>query len=356
MPITVLLLLLLQDTGKQEFTARCAACHGARGHGGERGPAIVLRGRSDGDLRDLIRTGFPSAGMPGFDIPDAQLAPLIAFVRSTAAALEEPAASTELRERRSVSSAEILQPKLGDWPTYHGRLGGNRHSPLRQIDAGNVASLTAKWMFPIRGSDHLEGTPVVVDGVMYVTSVNEAFALDARNGRQIWHYRRPRSKGLVGDASGGINRGVAILGDRIFLVTDNAHLIALDRITGRLVWDVEMADSKQNYGATSAPLVVKDLVISGHSGGDEGVRGFLAAYKASTGERVWRFWTVPAPGDPVAKTWDGKALAHGCASPWLTGTYDPETDLLFWPTGNPCPDYNESERKGDNLYSDSCWR
>ena len=158
---------------------------------------------------------------------------------------------------------------------------------------------------------------------------------------------------MIGDAAGGINRGVAVWRDRVFLVTDHAHLIAMNRFTGAFLWDVEMADYRQHYGATSAPLVVKDLVISGTSGGDEGVRGFVAAYKATTGERVWRFWTIPLPGEPLSETWQGKALEHGCASAWLTGTYDPEQDLLFWPTGNPCPDFNGDERKGDNLYSDS---
>ena len=151
----------------------------------------------------------------------------------------------------------------------------------------------------------------------------------------------------------GINRGVAVLGDRVFLQTDHAHLLALDRLTGKLLWDVEMADYRLNYGATGAPLVVNDLVIAGISAGDEGVRGFLDAYKASTGERVWRFWTVPARGEPGSETWIGKALEHGCAATWLTGTYDPEARLLYWPTGNPCPDYNGDERKGDNLYSSS---
>jgi len=143
------------------------------------------------------------------------------------------------------------------------------------------------------------------------------------------------------------------MGDRVFMVTDNCHLIALHRLTGALLWDTEMADSHQHYGATSAPLAVRDLVISGTSGGDEGIRGFVAAYKASTGERVWRFWTVPAPGEPLAVGWKGRAIEHGCTSSWLTGTYDAETDLLFWTTGNPCPDFNGDERKGDNLYSDS---
>ncbi len=253
----------------------------------------------------------------------------------------------------AVSFAQIADPTPGDWLTYHGLLSGNRHSPLRQINASNVANLAARWSFTIGDSRRLEMTPVVVDGVIYVTAVNEAHALDARTGREIWEYSRPRSKGLSGDAAGGINRGVAILGDRVFMVTDNAHLIALHRLTGSLLWDVEMADWRQNYGATSAPLVVNDLVISGTSGGDEGIRGFVAAYKASTGERAWQFWTVPAPGEPLAETWKGKAIEHPCASAWLTGTYDSETNLVFWATGNPCPDYNGDERVGDNLYSDA---
>jgi alcohol dehydrogenase (cytochrome c) len=250
--------------------------------------------------------------------------------------------------------ADVAQPKPGAWPTYHGHLSGNRFSPLDQINSSNVQRLAPTWMFTIQGAPRaLQVTPIVVDGVMYVTSVNDAYALDARSGREIWHYSRPRTQGLAGDAASGINRGVAVLGDRVFMVTDNAHLIALNRNRGELVWDVEMADARQNYGATGAPLVVNDLVIAGVSGGDEGIRGFLDAYRASTGERVWRFWTVPAPGEPGSETWVGRAIEHGCAATWLTGTYDPESRLLYWPTGNPCPDYNGDERKGDNLYSSS---
>jgi alcohol dehydrogenase (cytochrome c) len=199
----------------------------------------------------------------------------------------------------------------------------------------------------------LQVTPLVVDGLMYVTAVNEAWALDARTGRQVWRYTRPRTKGVIGDAGGGINRGAAVLGDRVFMVTDHAHVIALHRLTGQLLWDVEMADYRQHYGSTSAPLVVNDLVVAGVSGGDEGVRGFLDAYKASTGERAWRFWTIPARGEPGSETWIGKAIEHGCGATWLTGTYDSGSRLLYWPTGNPCPDYNGDERKGDNLYTNS---
>ena len=208
-------------------------------------------------------------------------------------------------------------------------------------------------MFPIRSPRRLQVTPVVVGGVMYVTTVNEAFALDAANGREIWHYQRGRTEGVIGDAGSGINRGVAVLGDRVFMVTDDARVIALHRLTGRLLWDTKMAPHEENYGATLAPLVVNDLVVAGVAGGDEGIRGFLAAYDASTGEEAWRFWTIPARGEPGSETWAGSALPHGCGATWLTGSYDPELDLLYWTTGNPCPDYNGDERKGDNLYSNS---
>lgn len=250
-----------------------------------------------------------------------------------------------------VSWAEIVQPKPGNWPTYNGSLSGNRHSPLRQIHTGNVGQLTLKWIFPVPEYPFLEVTPIVVDGVMYITAGNDVYALDARNGRQIWHYQRPVTPGVIGDASAAINRGVAVLGDLVFRVTNDAHLIALHRLTGRLLWDVVMADYREHYGATSAPLIVGDLVISGHSGGDEGVRGFVSAYRASSGQRAWRFWTIPLPGEPASETWKGTVLPRGCASTWLTGSYDPESNLLYWTTGNPCPDFNGEQREGDNLYS-----
>jgi alcohol dehydrogenase (cytochrome c) len=355
------------DSGRQEFLARCVGCHGEDGGGGARGIAIVNvrqpRAASRDAVRDLIRDGVPNGGMPAFPLSDAELDAMATYVLSLrAAAARTPATGESARLPRATPAdredgipfVDVAHPKPGTWPTYHGQLNGNRFSPLDQINSGNVQQLAPRWMFTIHGAPRdLQVTPVVAGGVMYVTSVNEAFALDARSGREIWHYSRPRTPGLAGDAASGINRGVALLGDRVFMVTDNAHLIALHRHTGQLLWDVEMADARQNYGATSAPLVVNDLVISGVSGGDEGIRGFLDAHRAATGERVWRFWTVPAPGEPGSETWGGRAIAHGCAATWLTGTYDPESRLLYWPTGNPCPDYNGAERHGDNLYSDS---
>ena len=247
-------------------------------------------------------------------------------------------------------------------------MSGNRYSPLTAINRSNVSRLSVKWTFsiPLWSLFHpdtpyyrqnmqyfgLETVPIVADGVMYVTGPNQVFALDPRTGHQIWHYSRPRSTDLVSDPSLGTNRGVAVLGDHVFMVTDNAHLLALNRVTGRPVWEVVMPDEAQKYGGTMAPLVVKDMVIAGVSGGDWGIRGFLAAYKAATGERVWRHWTIPAQGDPGFETWKGTAVATGGGATWQTGSYDPETDTLYWATGNPWPNSDDTERGGDNLFTD----
>jgi alcohol dehydrogenase (cytochrome c) len=341
--------------GRKRYEAQCAGCHGADGTGGERAPSLFREGTlpSEPQLRTVIRTGRPAAGMPAFDLPEPALSELVAYVRTLRPTRRAPIVSERMTASKSVPLSAINTPQPGDWPTYHGRVSGNRHSPLSQITTGNVGRLAMRWLFTIPGAQRLELTPIVVDGIMYVSAVNAAYALDARNGKLLWRFQQPRTQGLVGDASSGINRGVAILGDSVFLTTDHAHLLCLNRRTGELIWDREIADYKQHYGTTGAPLVVNDLVVTGISGGDEGVRGFLAAYKASTGEEVWRFWTVPRPDEPLASTWVGKAIEHGCAATWMTGTYDPAANVLFWTTGNPCPDYNGDERKGDNLYSAS---
>ncbi len=317
----------------------------------------------DGKLRSFAKsqiaglTREAKSLMPAVTAPDDDMRDLLAYLsrltRDSKGAAEIATAPSAGGDLSIEQFEQVVHPKAGDWPTYHGNIGGNRHSPLLQINTSNVARLAAKWMFPIAGGQRLEVTPIVVDGVMYATMANEAYAVDAKNGREIWHYSRPLTPDVVGDAASKINRGVAVLGDKVFMLTDNAHMIALSRTGGQLLWDTEMADYKQHYGGTSAPLVVKDLVLGGTSGGDEGARGFLDAFNVNTGNRAWRFWMMPAKGEPLSETWVGRAIEHGCVTAWLTGTYDPETDLIYWPTGNPCPDYNGDERKGDNLYASS---
>jgi len=240
-----------------------------------------------------------------------------------------------------------------DWPSYNGDLTGRRYSSLKQITLQNVKQLRAQWVFHSSSAGTLEATPVVVNGVMYLTASNDAYALDAASGHLLWHYQRAISDGLIDDASGHISRGVALWGNRIYMETDNAHLLCLDASDGRLVWDVAYATSNKNYGATSAPLAIRGKILVGSSGGDDGVRGFVAAFDADTGKMLWRRWTIPGPGEPGSESWPGDAYLRGGGTAWMPGTYDPELNTLYWGTGNAAPDYDGSVRPGDDLYTAS---
>ena len=222
---------------------------------------------------------------------------------------------------------------------------------MKQIDKANVHKLALQWTFPLPQLG-LEATPLVVAGIMYFSGQDQVYAFDALTGRQIWKFSRLPTPELVGDASYGTNRGVALLGDKIFAVTDNAHLLALNRLTGSVMWDVFMPEEPERYGSTVAPLIVNNTVITGVSGGDWGMRGFVASYDAATGKLLWRHWTLPGRGDPGIETWGRNPPLISGGSTWLTGSYDPETDTFYWPTGNPFPDSDDSDRPGDNLYTD----
>ncbi|MEO6910336.1 MAG: PQQ-binding-like beta-propeller repeat protein [Edaphobacter sp.] len=251
-----------------------------------------------------------------------------------------------------VQSSDLLSTNLrDDWPSYNGDYTGKRYSSLTQVTPENAHQLRAQWVFHSRNVGVLEVTPVVVAGVMFVTASNDAYALDAATGKTLWHHARQVTPGLVDDASGHINRGVAVLGNRIYMETDNAHLLCLDARSGNLIWDVPYAFDNRNYGATSAPLVVKDKVLVGTSGGDDGVRGFIAAFDAKTGKEVWRFWTIPAPGEFGSSSWPGKTYLNGGGTTWMPGTYDPKLNTIYWGTSNPSPDFDGSVRPGDDLYT-----
>jgi len=240
-----------------------------------------------------------------------------------------------------------------NWLTYSGDYAGHRFSALDQVNTANAHSLVAKWVYQTAATGKFETTPLVVDGILYATGQDDrAFALDARTGRPIWLFQHPLPSDIR-PCCGRVNRGVAILGGKVFLGTLDAHVIALDAKTGNVVWDIAAVDYKQGYSFTLAPLTVKNLVILGVSGGEYGIRGFIDAYDADTGQRKWRFYTVPGPGEPGHDTWEGDSWKIGGAPAWTTGVYDPQTNQLFWPTGNPSPSNRGEGRAGDNLYSNS---
>ncbi len=374
-------ILFAQDPGQRVFETTCGRCHGADANGGEMGPAIINRlgGRDESQLTDLILKGLPGRGMPPSNVSAEEMPVLIRHLRRLARQAErEPAERLKvttttgkvldglvmnqgfedvqlrtddnrvhLLRRAGQRFREVTSEK--DWPGYNGDPGGNRYTTLAEITPANVGKLAAKWTFTLPNTARLQLTPVVAGGIMYVPAPNECYALDAGTGRQIWHYRRPRTAGLSGADA---NRGVSVAGDRVFMETDNAHTIALNRFTGELLWDTEMADWRQSYFATSAPLAAGSLVIAGVGGGEHGTRGFVAAYDQATGKEAWRFWTVPKPGEPGSETWQGKGIEHGGAPTWFTGTYDAALDTVYWPTGNPAAEYYGDDRAGDNLYSD----
>jgi alcohol dehydrogenase (cytochrome c) len=262
-------------------------------------------------------------------------------------------AQEKLEGKIDVSNSSLLiSPPEANWISYNGDYTGRRYSRLTEINASTLPQLRAEWVFHSRNSNWLETTPVVVNGMMFVTAANDAFALDARTGRVVWHHARPISEGLIDDASRHLNRGVAVWRDRVYMETDNAHLLCLDARSGNQIWDIAYADWNKNYGATSAPLVVKDKVLVGTSGGDDGVRGFVAAYDAMSGKLAWRFWTIPAPGEFGSESWPGDAYLRGGGTTWMPGTYDPALNLIYWGTSNPAPDFNDDTRHGDALYTD----
>jgi PQQ-dependent dehydrogenase (methanol/ethanol family) len=309
----------------------------------------------DSEVQKL--TAEKGAAMPAFQGTEGQQRDLLAFVSRLNGAGVGPLEGSQTPATLSEID-EIAHPKKGDWPSYNGTVDGNRNSVLDQIDRKNVSKLQLQWTCTLPFSG-LETTPVVVDGVMYVTGNNQVYALSGRTGREIWHYERPKSAGsaISSDAAIGVNRGVAVLGNRIFYLTDDAHLLALDRLTGALLWDVYTpeAGSQGFYGGTSAPLVVGNLVITGVSGGDNGIRGFVAAYQPATGELVWRLWTIPKYGEPGpgSETWQGTALKEGGGATWLTGSADTEANVLYWAVGNPHPDTDGDDRLGSNLFTNS---
>jgi alcohol dehydrogenase (cytochrome c) len=240
-----------------------------------------------------------------------------------------------------------------DWPTYSGSYRSQRFSQLTQVTASNVERLRAAWIYQCRDGGAMQATPVVANGLIYVTCPPATtVALSPRTGRRLWRWTRPLPPGVSTIGFGRTNRGVAVLDDMVYVGTLDGHLAALDAQSGVERWIVEVADNKVGYSITSAPLAVDGKIVVGVSGGEAGVRGFLDAYDARTGKRVWRFWTVPGHGEPGNESWSGDSWQRGGGTTWLTGSYDPSLKLLYWGTGNPAP-WSGDTRAGDNLYTSS---
>jgi alcohol dehydrogenase (cytochrome c) len=287
-----------------------------------------------------------SLGMTSFGVARVLMATAVAI----AAFILLPAqSSAQVTAERLLNSSKEPQ----NWLMYSGDYAGHRYSALDQINTSNAGSLAPKWVYQTMAGGKFEGTPLVVDGILYGTGQDDrVFALDARSGRPIWQYQQALPVDIR-PCCGRVNRGVAILGDKVFVATLDAHVVALDSKTGNVVWEVNTAEHAKGYSFTLAPLVIKNLVIVGVSGGEYGIRGFIDAYDAATGARKWRFNTIPGPGEPGHETWEGESWKIGGAPAWITGTYDPATNTTFWTTGNPSPSNRGEGRAGDNLYSNS---
>lgn len=254
-----------------------------------------------------------------------------------------------------VTSERILraEEETGNWLTYNRTYDSRHHSPLDQINRENVGDLELKWVFQSRSLEKYEATPLVVDDVMYTVQMpNDVVALDAVTGRKYWQYTHVMD-GTVNVCCGRVNRGLAILDDTLYMGTIDGRLVALDAKSGAVVFSKQIVDPTGGYSLTHAPLVVKDKLILGSAGGEYGIRGFIAAIDPKTGDELWRFNTIPGPGEPGHETWSGDSWKRGGGSIWVTGSYDPDLNLTYWGVGNPAPDWNGDVRLGDNLYSDS---
>jgi alcohol dehydrogenase (cytochrome c) len=371
--------------GQRQFATTCAGCHGLDGSGSAKGSAIaklpVTRARTDDELIAIVRNGVLGKGMPPMAaLGDEKIRAVVRYLRTLqgvsgitgsvkpangvggampAGDTVAPMQTSNAQQASGVVAVDVQQSDLNqkevreNWVSYNGDYRGRRYSFSKEVTPENVGQLVAKWRFRVPSGGVLEVTPVVVAGVMFVTRSNDAYAIDAATGKLMWHHARAVSGGLIDDAGGHINRGVALLGTRLYMETDNAHLLCLDARTGTQIWDVAYAPGNKNYGATSAPLIVKNKVLVGTSGGDDGVRGFVAAYDAEKGKEAWRFWTIPAPGEKGSESWPGEMYLHGGGTTWMPGTYDAELNTIYWGTSNPSPDFDGSVRPGDDLYTSS---
>ncbi len=345
--------------GKEVFSQKCGACHGADGKG-RVAPALAVphlsRGESDFTLYKHIRNGIPGTAMPSTpDLSFEERWRVVAYVRTLMGSrFSDRKLTRELRINVSFGDILNAREQTDKWLTYSGALDGWRYSPLTEFTPQNVGKLRLLWSRPFATEERVaEAVPLVVDSTIFVVEPpNNVIAMEAQTGKVLWRHQRNLPSELP-LCCGRVNRGLAILGDTLFMGTLDARLVAIDAKSGEVRWEIEVAKTSDGYSITGAPLIVKDMVVVGISGSEFGVRGFIAAYDAKTGAQRWKFYTIPGPGEVGHETWKNEAWKKGGGSTWITGSYDPESNLLFWGGGNPSPTYLGDVRPGDNLFTAS---
>lgn len=347
------------ENGRLAFGKTCAGCHGDAGRG-LAGPDLVasVANTTDWAFFSATKWGRPGTAMAAQPLSDSEIWQTHAYLRRLTIASASKGGSSPVSQRPliNVGPASIVaaSDRPHEWLTYAGNYAGHRHTTLSQISKDNVDQLRVAWIAQLRSTDQwLEASPIAAGGLLFVTeSPGGVVALDAQTGAKVWQFRRPLPSNLL-LCCGSVNRGVAILGDKIFVATIDARLIALDANTGRLIWEAPVAENRDGYAMTGAPLAFKDRVLVGISGSDYGARGFVAAFSAADGRLLWKFHTVPGPGEAGHETWAGDSWRVGGAATWSTGAYDAQRDLVYWGAGNPAPAHHGGVRTGDNLYANS---
>lgn len=344
--------------GARIFRERCSGCHGNDGSGGSVGPSLTRSGYNHGDsdlaIYQVVRDGVPGTAMPRSGLSPSELLRVTAYLKVLQAHLSED--EEPLRPAINVSSERLQAAgkNTDEWLTYSGSYNGWRHTTLAEIKPANVAQLRPRWIKQLDvGQQNIEATPLVIDGVIFIAAgPRQVWALNAKSGDLIWQYKRPYKTDFP-LAYGPVNRGLAVSGGTVFFGTLDGYLVALNAADGRVVWETLVASASSGYSITGAPLAVNGLVITGISGGEFRIRGFLAAYDASSGQQRWKFNTIPGPGEFGHETWENDAWRAGGGGTWVTGSYDPSTDLLYWGVGNPSPAFLGDIRPGDNLFTAS---
>jgi len=348
-----------RKAGARVFHERCAGCHGNDGAGGSVGPSLTRSGFNHGDsdfaIYQVVRDGVPGTAMPRAGLSQPELLRVTAYIKMLQAHLPEEEEPSRPLINVSSERLQAAGKNTDEWLTYSGSYDGWRHTSLAEITPANVTHLRARWIKQFDISQQtIEATPLVVDGVVFIAAdAGHVLALNAKTGDVIWQYKRPIPADLP-LPYGPVNRGLAVSGSTIFFGTLDGYLVALNAADGKVIWEKLVASPSSGYSISGAPLVVNRLVIVGVAGGESGIQsGFLAAYDASSGEQQWNFNTIPGPGEFGHETWENDAWRTAGGGTWVTGSYDPSTDLLYWGVGNPSPAFLGDVRPGDNLFTAS---